>query len=790
MNNLLERLKSALADRYAVESEIGRGGMAVVFVAEDLKHHRKVALKVLHPELGAAVGGERFLREIETVAGLTHPHVLPLYDSGEANGLLFYVMPWVQGESLRQLLEREKQLPLEDALRITSEVADALDHAHRNGVIHRDIKPGNILLEEGHAVVTDFGIARAISEAGGQKVTASGMAVGTPAYMSPEQAAGGTADERSDIYALACVLYEMLAGEPPLTGPTPQAIVARRMAETPTPLPLMRDTVPSALDTTVGKALSKAPADRYRSARDFSDALASLAGPGVAVTEGSTHQLTRPADRHRLFPWAVAAVAVVVLAVAVWRQTESPRTRAGAADLRSIAVLPFATRTSAEEDLYFAEGMHDEILTQLQKIESLVVISRTSVMQYRDTDKTIPEIADELGVTTVLEGGVQRAGDRVRVNVQLIDAATDSHLWANTYEEEMTTASVFAIQTDLTTKIARALEATLTPEVEGQLERLPTENLAAYDLYTRGLYLFNKGTEKDDLEGAVELFQRAIDEDPDYADAYVGLAVAYLWLEYFGHWVEDDALPPASAAVERALELDETLAEAHSANGYLLTIDRLYEEAEQEHLRALELSPGSAYAHNRYGITLLAVGRYEEAVRETRRAVELEPLSVVYRQQMVGNLAWAGHLEEAVTEAGRLLELEPDNGAAYYWLGSAFFEMGEYEDAIAAAERAVEQAPGDRYAPPLLAFIHASSGNRDEALRVLEDAEARGVHVPLKEIASVYGALGELDRAFEYLDRAYEEEPADFFYIKDDRSFVPLHDDPRWDELLRKLDRE
>ncbi len=790
MTDLLECLKSALAGRYAVEREIGRGGMAVVFLAEDLKHHRQVAIKVLHPELGAAVGGDRFLQEIETVAGLTHPHVLPLYDSGEADGLLYYVMPWVQGESLRKRLEREKQLPLEDALRITGEVADALDHAHRNGVIHRDIKPGNILLEEGHAVVTDFGVARAISEAGGEKVTASGMAVGTPAYMSPEQAAGEAADERSDVYALACVLYEMLAGEPPLTGPTPQAIVARRMAETPTPLPLMRDTVPGALDVAVGKALSKAPADRYRTAQEFSDALAAAAGRGVAATSSGTNQITAPSRRRQVTRWAAVAAAAVTLAVAVWTLAGSREGEVGV-DLRSIAVLPFATRTSADEDVYFAEGLHDELLTQLQRIDSLKVISRTSVMRYSgDTRATIPEIADALGVATVLEGGVQRAGNRVRINVQLIEAATDDHLWADTYDEELTATNVFAIQSDLVTKIARALEVALTPEVGKGQGRRPTESLAAYDLYTRGRYLYNKGTEKDNLEGAAELFQEAIDADPDYAQAYVGLSLAYSWLWYSHYWVEEEALPLARAAVERALDLDDTLGEAHSANGWLLTIDRLYEEAEQEHLRALELSPGSALAHNRYGITLLSIGRYEEAVSETRRAVELDPLSVVYREQMIGNLAWAGDLDAVFVEADKLLELEPDNDMAYYWLGWAHFDRGEQEDAIAAGERAVELAPDAGVHPPMLAFIHASAGNRDEALRVLEDAEARGVRVPLKEIASVYGVLGELDRAFEYLDRAYEEEPADLFYIKDDGSFVPLHSDPRWDAFLRKLELE
>jgi len=327
MPDLLERLKSALADRYAVEREIGRGGMATVFLAEDLKHHRQVAVKVLHPELAASVGTDRFLREIEAVAGLTHPHVLPLHDSGEANGLLFYIMPYVEGESLRQRLNREKQLPVEEAIRITQDVAGALDHAHRHSLIHRDIKPGNILLEEGHAVVTDFGVARAISDAGTGKVTATGMALGTPAYMSPEQAAGEEVDERSDLYALGCVLYEMLAGEPPLTGATPQMIQARRMSETPTALHTLRDTVPPALDHVIARALARIPADRYATASQFGQALQAVlfaatpeAMADLAATPGAlamTPSAVAPGPKRKVSRWMLFAVPILGISVVI-----------------------------------------------------------------------------------------------------------------------------------------------------------------------------------------------------------------------------------------------------------------------------------------------------------------------------------------------------------------------------------------------------------------------------------------------------------------------------------------
>jgi tRNA A-37 threonylcarbamoyl transferase component Bud32/tetratricopeptide (TPR) repeat protein len=340
MAELVKRLTAALADRYAVEREVGRGGMATVFLAEDLKHHRQVAIKVLHPELAAAVGPDRFLREIEIVAGLRHPHILPLYDSGETEGLLYFVMPYVEGESVHQRLEREKQLPLEEALRITQGVAGALDHAHRNGVVHRDIKPANILLDEGRAVVTDFGVARAISGADTDKVTATGMALGTPAYMSPEQAAGEEADARSDIYALGCVLYEMLAGEPPLTGQTPQSTAAKRLTDRPTPLPALRATVSPELDQAVEKALEKAPVDRYATAPEFAEALSSIT-PGVV---GSS-----PARPARRTAWVGLGTAIVlgVVAVAVWAGLRPPDPERPL-DPDAIAVLPFRVTGTTE----------------------------------------------------------------------------------------------------------------------------------------------------------------------------------------------------------------------------------------------------------------------------------------------------------------------------------------------------------------------------------------------------------------------------------------------------------
>jgi serine/threonine protein kinase len=362
----LERLAAALAGRYTIERELGRGGMATVYLADDLKHHRKVAIKVLRAELGTVLGPERFSREIRTVAGLNHPHILPLYDSGEADGLLFYVMPWVRGVSLRQRLTRERQLPIEEAIRMVRQVASALDHAHAHGLIHRDIKPENILLHEGEAMVTDFGIALAAGAAPGERLTDTGLMVGTPEYMSPEQAAGDRVlDARSDVYSLGCVLYELLAGEPPYLGATAQAVIAKRFTDPVPRVRRLRAAVPPAVEQALTQALARVPADRFASAEAFANALTAPRGD----------------------------------------QGRPP----------SVAVLPFLNLSPEPENEFFADGITEDVIAQLSRIRALKVISRTSVMQFKKRERSLREIGAALEVATLLEGSVRRAGSRVRI---------------------------------------------------------------------------------------------------------------------------------------------------------------------------------------------------------------------------------------------------------------------------------------------------------------------------------------------------------------------------------------
>jgi len=460
-------------------------------------------------------------------------------------------------------------------------------------------------------------------------------------------------------------------------------------------------------------------------------------------------------------------------------------------DPHSIAVLPFVARSEeGETATVFAEGMHDDVVAQLAKVDSLKVISRTSVMKYRGTGKSIREIGTELGVATVLEGTVQRAGDRVRVNVQLIDARTDRHVWAETYDEELSAANIFAIQSDLARKIAGALEATLTPDVVARIESQPTESLEAFDLYGRGRYLMEgpRGFSREGLDEARQLFRAAIEADSSYAPAWASLARVHLVRWSQGHAPPEEALPAARTAVERALELNPELSEGYSARGALLRAELDFEAAEAAYLKALELNPGSAEEHRRYSLLLNDLGRYEEAAREARHAVELDPLSTLNRQGLAAALLCARDWDGVIEESWKLVEMEPGDPIAYYNAGYGHGMKGEHEQAIAALEKARELDPGDAYNTAGLAWAHARAGNRDQSLALLAEVPEQGAM--LKEIAIVYAELGEHDRAFGYLNRLAEEDPGMFGELRVDPSADVLRADPRYAALLEKVGLE
>lgn len=514
-----------------------------------------------------------------------------------------------------------------------------------------------------------------------------------------------------------------------------------------------------------------------------------------AAGTGSQDEHTALLGSERIFTWRNAirggliAFAVWVVVAVSW-VSFGPGTSlhpSPAVDFRSIAVLPLASLHSDEESLAFTSGIHDDLLTQLSKIDSLTTISRTSVMKYQDTQMGVREIAAELGVATLLEGSVQLPGERVRVSVQLIDARNDRQLWAETYDAELTTANIFAIQSDIARRIAAALSATLTPDVQERLATRPTKSLEAYDLYTRGRYLQQKpgGGTPTALEEAAQLFRQAVEVDPEFAPAHAGLADIYLDLWSGGYMPAAEALTEARAAAETALGLDETLAAAHTSLADLFESEFQFARAERQHLRALELNPGSADAHRRYARLLLSLRRFDELVAALRRAVELDPLSISYRLSLTSGLWFTGDYAGGVAEAKKVLELEPDNPGALYSLGFASVLNGHHEQGIAALERALEVRPEYPFNAPGLAWAYARAGRRTEALELLEHVEPQGQM--LKELAIVYGELGQLDPAFEYLERAYLEDRGSLTYINSDPTAEALKDDPRFADLLARL---
>ncbi len=651
MTDVVPRLTSALQDRYRLERELGHGGMATVYLAEDLKHHRKVAVKVLRPELAATLGPERFLREIETTANLRHPHILPLYDSGATDGFLFYVMPFVEGESLRDRLNREKQLPIDAALQIAREVADALSYAHGRGVIHRDIKPENILLESGHAVVADFGIAQAVRAAGGERLTETGLTIGTPVYMSPEQAAGERdLDGRSDLYALACVLYEMLAGQPPFTGATAEILVRQHLSVDPPPITNYRPAVPAAVASALARALAKAPADRFNPVGQFSEALQRTPAAGGPPAEtgsrsGGGHAATRQTGPR----WVIVAVAVVIglggLGV-IWHR----RSSVAPLPSKSVAVLPFVDLSPDRTGAYLGDGLAETLINALANAPGLSVAARTSAFSFRDKPEDVREIGKQLGVATVLEGSVQKAGDRLRVTAQLIKTSDGLHLWSQSFDRS--SADIFAVQDEVARAVVTALQGKLVVGSDTSSVSDGTGNPAAYDAYLLGRFYWNKRTVPD-LVRAVEYFQQAIRIDSGYAQAWTGLADCYVLFgpsEYAVPGVNfDSVLTLAERAARRAIALAPRLGEPQTSLGMILEYRLKWDEAGDAYRQGIALSPRYATGHQWYASHLMVWNRWDEVIAELERARELDPLSHVI---IVG-------LAQALDGADRTAEAEP-----------------------------------------------------------------------------------------------------------------------------------
>ena len=781
MVDQIARLQAALNGRYTIERELGHGGMATVYLAHDLKHHRQVAIKVLKAELAAALGPERFLREIEIAARLNHPHILALHDSGDAAGFLYFVMPYVEGGSLRQRLVREKQLFLEDAIHIACAVASALSYAHNHNVVHRDIKPENVLLSGGEAVVADFGIARAITAAGGDKLTTTGVAVGTPTYMSPEQAAGeAQLDGRSDVYSLGCVLYEMLAGHPPLLGASAQEILARHTLDPVPPIRTARATVSGAVEQAIVKSLAKQPADRFAAAAQFAEALNAAGAP-------------RSPARWRSPRWVgVVVLGAVALAAfaAVWHPWRRPaRAVAPVADVGSVAVLPFDNLTGNPSDRYLSDGMTEEVIGQLAQVRGLKVISRTSTEALKGTHLTLRQIADTLGVRHILEGSVRHAGRRIRVAVDLIDANTDAHVWASRYDRDLT--DVFAVQEEIARQVADSLVSTVgVRPTLGRVAR--TEHPGAYAAYLAGRSLMYRRT-RDGLRGALEQFQQAIAQDSAYAPAYAGLASVYqLWSVYSYPGIDFyEASGRALAIAERAIALDPDLAEAYAARGFTMT--RAWAPAEPisaDFTRALELRPNSADVHQWYAIFLTRQDHLDEALTEAERATALDPLAPGVGVTNSLEALISRRYDVAEREAARALAFEPG-----LMLARQLKALGDLLSGNAARCAVLSLGP---YAGVRAMCLH-SLGRFREAAQVADSLRAAftagtigdSIFSPVlvaRGLAEYYAWTGDAEESLAWLERAYAVSPlGEDFRVIASGVYDKVRNDPRFKAGLQQV---
>ena len=736
-------MTATLAARYRLERELGRGGMATVYLAHDLKHDRPVALKALREEVAASLGAERFLREILIAAGLQHPNILPLHDSGTAGGTLYYVMPYVEGESLRQRIAREGPLPTADAVSIASEVADALSYAHSRGVVHRDIKPENILLSGGHALVADFGIARALTAATDAAVTAAGVAVGTPAYMSPEQAtAAPLVDGRSDLYSLGCVVFEMLAGAPPFDGPSAQAILARHTMDAVPSLRGLRRDLPPGLEAAVVRALAKVPADRYATTAAFRDALQGRATP-------------RPARRARPGRRLLLAGAALVLAVLgyvggrrFWSSPLPP----------SVAVLPFRNLNADADDAAFSDGMAEELTTALGRVPGLRVAAPTSAAAFRDKAVTPQEIGRALGVGTLVQGTVRRAEGRWRVVAHLINARTGYDIWSDEYERAA--KDVFAVQDQITQAIVGALRIRLAAPMVASLASRRPANPEAHDLYLQGRYFYEKRT-GGGLRKAETYFQQAIEKDSTYALAYTGLADTYSFEAAFGFEAPNTIFPRAIAAARRALALNDNLPEAHTSLGFIaLFYNWDWPTADREFRRALALDSVYTPAILFHGWYQLAAGDPDAAVRDVRRARALDPLSLIINTRLATMLYLAGRDQDAVDQLHQALELDSSYDLAHAELARVDVEMGRCADAFAQLrDRPAIAAP--EYEGALYGYAAARCGRPAEAHQALDSILTRirrgGAYTSPAIAAYIYSGLGDRDDAIAWLDRAVRD---------------------------------
>jgi serine/threonine protein kinase/tetratricopeptide (TPR) repeat protein len=779
--------------RYEIKAPVGKGGMGEVYRARDTELDRDVAVKVL-PEAVAGEGDRlrRFKREAKAVARLSHPSVLEIFDFGSEGDITFAVTELLDGKSLREHLDSVGgPLPWEEVRGIAGAVADGLAVAHGGGVVHRDIKPGNLFLcADGRVKILDFGLASLREVVSPEDDTASlmqtasmpGTVMGTVGYMAPEQVRGELADARSDIFAIGCVLYEMLSGKRPFDRDTAPEAMTAILRENPPPLAECGVEVAPEIERTVTRCLEKDPDERFQSVSDLSFALREIAGG--EDRESAPVRRRRIGQGRRLALSAVVLVAAVLTVVGVTSLWNRSAPWLGGNVIQSIAVLPLANLSGDPEQEYFADGMTEALITDLSRISALMVISRTSIMQFKGSELSLPEIARRLGVDAVVAGSVQLEADQVRITAQLVDAATDSHLWADTFQREL--VGVLALQSEVARSIANAIAIEVSPQEESRLSDVREVDPETYRAYLRGMHHLKKGGE-DDFEKGMSYLYEAVENDPADPFAYAGLAQGYvLW----GHDAADGAeyFKRAKAAARRALELDENLAEAEAALADVAMYhDWDWETADRSFRRAIDLNPSLAETHAHYAWFHLLQGDWSRAIAEAKMAQEIDPLGPAFTSWLTEVYLGAGRYDEALVENEKALELSPRWARARADRGWALVGKGRFEEAFVEYQAASANSPRwkTHYGRALI-----KAGRLAEAGQVLDEVMAVRAEVPPPPLASLQALYGDFDGAMESLEYGYESRSALMPWIGSWYDFGDLVDDPRFQDLLERLNLE
>jgi serine/threonine protein kinase len=731
---------------YKIFEKIGEGGMGVVYKTEDTKLKRIVALKFLPPDLMQdEEAKERFIQEAQAAAALDHPNICTVHEINESDGQTYITMAFVKGQSLKDKI-KAGQLELDEILKIASQIAEGLRAAHKKGITHRDIKPANIMLtEEGLVKIMDFGLAKLTW---GVDLTKTATIMGTVAYMSPEQATGGEIDHRTDIWSLGCVLYEMLAGQRPFKSTHEQAAIYSILNEEPEPIASLRKNLPVGFEMILFACLQKDPRNRYK---DMEALLSDLKSIDL---EDKTQVLT-----------------------AVRAFDEPP----------SIAVLPFVNMSADPENEFFSDGLSEALINSLTKIKDFKVVARTSAFSFKGKDVDIREIGKKLDVNKVLEGSVQKAGNRLRITAQLINVSDGYHLWSERFDRNMD--DVFAIQDEISLAIVDNLKLKLLEGEKTRLIKRHTNDPEAYSFYLKGRYFYNKRTEED-MKRCVEYFEQALEKDPIFALPYAGLADAYATFGFY-HWMPyEEARSKAKEFALKGLEVDDSVGETHGAYAnYISWFEYRWAEAEKEYIKAIELSPSDLEARHMYAHLLEIQGRFDEAISEMGRALELEPLQINLNHCMGNILFFSGDCDGAIDMFQKTIEMDPNFPLQYFWLGRVYLHTGELQKAMEIFEKGTKFPAVNAIVSGGLGLTYALAGREEDAHRILNELNelSKEKYIDFYPFAYIYMGLGDKEKTFEYLEKCFEFGDMYLLYLPIDPIFKELYDDPRFDGLLKKL---